>query len=50
MFLKEAIEKIVNDPKISRRENLELKKACENALGSFLTNLVYYTHFRSVKC
>lgn len=33
MFLKEAIEKILNDQKIGRKENLELKKACENALG-----------------
>jgi brefeldin A-inhibited guanine nucleotide-exchange protein len=34
MFLKEAIEKFLNDPKIGRRENAELKKACEGALGN----------------
>ena len=33
MFLRTAIEKILADRDIKRKENLQLKKACENALG-----------------
>lgn len=51
MFLKEAIERILNDPKTQRRENAELKKACENGLGMFVAfNSNGFVKFRAVEC
>jgi hypothetical protein len=35
MFLKASIERILNDAGNRRKENVELKKVCEEALGLF---------------
>lgn len=37
MFLRSAIERILADRDIKRKENLQLKKACENVLGESLS-------------
>jgi len=34
MFLKSAIERILADPSIKKKEHAQLKKACETALGN----------------
>lgn len=33
MFLKNTIERILNETTIKKKENAKLKKACETALG-----------------
>lgn len=35
MFLKASIERILNDAGTRRKENAELRKACEESLGIF---------------
>lgn len=33
MFLKNSIERILNEPATQKRSNAELKKVCQSALG-----------------
>ena len=45
MFLRNSIEHILNDKDIKRKENAQLKKACETALGEFITLNFYIQNF-----
>lgn len=42
MFLKNAIEKIFAEKDIRRKENAELRKACESTLGMIITYFVQF--------
>ncbi|KAK5979880.1 brefeldin A-inhibited guanine nucleotide-exchange protein 2, partial [Trichostrongylus colubriformis] len=41
MFLRSAIERILSDRDIKKKENLQLKKACENVLEELKAESVY---------
>lgn len=40
MFITKALEKILNDREIKKSHNLQVRKACETALGEFCFNFV----------
>lgn len=46
MFLRNSIEIILNDKDIKKKENAQLKKACEQALGKYYfddVKLIFYS-------
>lgn len=49
MFILRALEKILNDKEIKRSHHSQLKRACEVALGMFLSCHVYFLLFYVVE-